>query len=116
MQRGLVRGIQTSPQGFNWVMPFSQAAPLIENAEVQRIRRDGPGDDRSLLWVARIYRIAVALNQRPAKAVQDMLGLTPPNASIWIRRARDRRLLDDSPAEVSTQVFYHPGPEVMTGL
>lgn len=62
---------------------------------VQRIRQLGPSEDESLLWLARVYKVAHAMNLPPAKAVQQQLGLTTPNASIWIRRARDRGILDD---------------------
>ncbi|WP_376918014.1 hypothetical protein [Agromyces tardus] len=53
----------------------------------------GPSDPDTLRWVARIYRAAEIVSARPAKAVQDALGLTQPTATVWIRRARDRRLI-----------------------
>mgnify|MGYP001580482981 FL=1 len=48
-----------------------------------------------MLAVARIYRYAEILQQSPAKAVQNVLGLTAPTATLWIRRARGRGLLGD---------------------
>lgn len=53
----------------------------------------GPSSDEAMLATARTYRYAVILQQSPAKLVQEVLGLTAPTATLWIRRARALGLL-----------------------
>lgn len=67
---------------------------------LEDVRRDreaivagGPSSWETLRAVARVYRAAEILGLRPAKAVQDHLGLTAPTATLWIRRARDIGLI-----------------------
>ncbi|MGF3057104.1 hypothetical protein [Microbacterium sp. YY-01] len=55
----------------------------------------GPSSDEAMLATARIYRYSQILQRRPAKAVQNALGLTAPTATLWIRRARSLGLLGD---------------------
>lgn len=63
--------------------------------DAAKVRALGPSSPEAMRWTARIYRFAAAVNERPAKAVQEQLGLTVPNASVWIRRARDTGVLVD---------------------
>ena len=64
--------------------------------QAANLKAAGPRDRETLLWVARIYTVAHALNQAPGKAVQEQLRLTGATASVWIRRARDRGLLHET--------------------
>jgi hypothetical protein len=50
--------------------------------------------DETLLWVARIYVIAELAGDPPAKAVRESLGIPESTANNWIRRAKDRGILD----------------------
>lgn len=67
----------------------------VENIAAARdeITSAGPSSSEAMLAVARVYRAAQIASERPAKAVQDVLGLTQPTATLWIRRARDLGLL-----------------------
>jgi len=53
----------------------------------------GPSSREAMLAVSRVYRAAQIASARPAKAVQDVLALTQPTATLWIRRARELGLL-----------------------
>lgn len=63
---------------------------------IDEVRSLGPGSIEALRWVARVYAAAHALWQPPAKAVQAQLQMPAPTASVWIRRARDRGLIQDT--------------------
>ncbi|UTT48841.1 hypothetical protein [Rhodococcus gordoniae] len=54
----------------------------------------GPSDGEVLLLVADLYSYADAVGLRPAKHVQETLGLPSATASRWIRRAREAGLFD----------------------
>ena len=53
----------------------------------------GPTDE-TLLWVARIYILAELAGEPPAKTVRFGLGIPESTANSWIRRAKDRGILD----------------------
>jgi hypothetical protein len=82
--------------------------------QVDAIHRLGPSQDEALRWAARVYLIAAALNMAPAKAVADQLGLTTPNASVWIRRARDRGLLSEPPRDVPPTAEFETARKVLS--
>lgn len=54
----------------------------------------GPSNGLTLRLVADLYQYASAVGLRPAKHVQDVLGLPSATASRWIRRARESGLFD----------------------
>lgn len=64
-------------------------------ATIEERVRQGPTSGQTLRLVADLYAYAHAVGLRPAKHVQDVLGLAPATTSRWIRRARDLRMLDD---------------------
>jgi hypothetical protein len=68
---------------------------VLSDDHLAEIKAAGPGNRESLIWVARIYLVAMALNSPPAKAVAEKLQLSTPTASVWIRRARDRGILTE---------------------
>ena len=65
----------------------------IADSLARELTAEGPSSQRTMLYLARIYRMAEIMNLPPAKEVQTQLHLTAPTASVWIRRARDRGLL-----------------------
>lgn len=53
---------------------------------------EGP-TDRVLRWVAHLYRLALAVEAKPTKAVQESFGLSRATTGRWIAAARDRGYL-----------------------
>ena len=91
LQEGLAQVVEFRLEsGERW--PFPLDASLASY-----VVKSGPSSTAAMEWVSRIYRLAQAVRMRPAKAVQDQLGLTVPTASVWIRRARDRGYLELAP-------------------
>jgi hypothetical protein len=80
--------------------------PIAEDLARELIAA-GPSNQRTMLYVARIYRMAEIMNLPPAREIQTQLHLTAPTASVWIRRARDRGLLPQ-PGE-GDGTLSHPG-------
>lgn len=74
----------------------AQAAIKLDSAFAhwQRPERGSSGPtDEELRYAARVYRVAVLLEQPPSAAVAEMLGITPSAARNWATRARDRGYL-----------------------
>jgi hypothetical protein len=91
LQEGLGAAVDFQlPDGSRWPFP-------LDTDLASFINKSGPSSFAAMEWVSRIYRPARAMNLRPAKAVQDQLRLSVPTASVWIRRARDRGFLPDTP-------------------
>jgi transposase-like protein len=80
--RSIVRLISTSLE--TWA---------IGDADAKEIASHGPTDE-ALTWAARTYALARLTGQSPAKVVAERFGLQPRTATNWIRRARERGLLD----------------------
>jgi hypothetical protein len=59
------------------------------------LREEGP-TDRSLQWVAHLYRYAMAISMTPAKTVEETLHLSHGTAARWIRLARQKGYLGPS--------------------
>ncbi|MCD7101952.1 hypothetical protein [Pseudoclavibacter sp. 13-3] len=78
--------------------PFSPLAPLDE--DVLSGYRAEPGGAATLQAVAMTYRMATLLSMRPAKAVRERFRLTEATATVWIRRARDRGILEPAGRKV----------------
>lgn len=53
------------------------------------ISAEGP-TDRVLQWVAHVYRLALAMNHRPTKGVEEMFGIPRATAGRWVAMARKR--------------------------
>jgi len=60
------------------------------------LSEEGPSD-RVLLWVAHLYRLGLAIDYNPTKAVEENLKVPRSTAGRWIARARERGYLE--PAE-----------------
>jgi hypothetical protein len=58
-----------------------------------RLVEAGPTDE-TLLWVARIYIMGELAGEPPAKHVMEAFGVPPSTAGYWIRRAKDRKILN----------------------
>jgi hypothetical protein len=82
--------LQPSPEGTR-----NYAISLVELSEDERGRLVAAGPtDETLLWVARIYVMAELAGDPPAKSVRETFGVPTSTASYWIKRARDRKILD----------------------
>jgi len=66
---------------------------VITPEERRRMVGAGPTDD-TLLWVARIYVMAELAGDPPAKSVKETLDIPTSTAGYWIRRAKDRGILE----------------------
>jgi len=66
---------------------------VLTPKERRRIVSAGPTDE-TLLWVARIYVMAELAGDPPAKSVKENLGIPTSTAGNWIRRAKDRGILN----------------------
>jgi len=62
--------------------------------DITRLRLQGPSQE-TLGWVAYFYNMAGILGLPPARQVERSLGLPRTTASKWVRRARERGLIDD---------------------
>jgi len=69
-------------------------APIPER-EVRRGRK--PLADRHLRDVAAVHRWATAEEVPPVRAVADEFGVSRHTAKMWVRRARERGLLEELP-------------------
>jgi hypothetical protein len=59
----------------------------------KRLVAAGPTDE-TLLWVARVYILAELAGDPPAKVVRETFGVPTSTAGYWIRRAKDRKILN----------------------
>ena len=75
---------------------FAEFTRILEVDDPDAARRmvTGGPTDEMLLWVARIYVMAELAGDPPAKAVKENLDIPMPTANNWIRRAKDRGILD----------------------
>ena len=67
----------------------------LDPAERERLRALGPGSQELLLWVGLVYRIARAIDEPPAKTVQEVFEVSPRTATNWVASARASNLLLD---------------------
>jgi hypothetical protein len=92
----LVRGVVRASVQLRIAPPSHEGiskAVVLAPKERDRLVVAGPTDE-TLLWVARIYVIAELAGDPPAKAVRESLGIPESTANNWIRRAKDRGILD----------------------
>jgi hypothetical protein len=66
---------------------------VLPQKERHRLVKAGPTDE-TLLWVARVYIMADLAGDPPAKHVRDAFGVPTSTAGYWIRRAKDRKILN----------------------
>lgn len=76
------------------VTEVHQAPVEIDETAAMRMRLDGPTPD-NLQVVARLYRVAEALQQGPTRHVASAIGLPISTAGFWVRKARDFGLLPE---------------------
>jgi len=98
--QGLIRGTvsdalelrvpQFSPEG---TTTHNVSMVVLPQEERERMVEAGPTDE-TLLWVARIYVMAELVGDPPAKHVRDSFGVPTSTAGYWIRRAKDRKILN----------------------
>jgi hypothetical protein len=60
---------------------------------------EGP-TDRVLRWVAHVYKLALALENEPTKAVEVAFGVSRPTAGRWVAAARAPERGYLGPAEI----------------
>jgi len=65
----------------------------LSDEEVARLRKQGPTDE-TLGWVAYFYNLAGILGLPPAKQVEVSLRVPRTTASKWVRRAKEKGLID----------------------
>lgn len=63
-----------------------------QEAELVRLRGPVPS---SLEWTAKIYTAAQAAGLDPVQMVTRVIGLKPPTATRWVRRAKDQGLIKE---------------------
>jgi hypothetical protein len=85
-----MRGRRTRTKGTTEIDVLDSAL-TDEQAELLRLR--GPTDE-SLEWAAYFYNLARLVGRPPAREVELSLGLPRTTASKWIRRAREKGLID----------------------
>src|ERR1035437_6246165 len=66
---------------------------VLPQRERRRLVKAGPTDE-TLLWVARVYIFAELSGDPPAKHVKDVFKVPTSTAGYWIRRAKDRTILN----------------------
>lgn len=94
----LIRGVVSdslskgdSPSEAENVFAIKQV--VLTPEERQRLVAAGPTDE-TLLWVARTYYLAELTSEPPAKSVGVTFGIPMSTANVWIRRAKDRKILN----------------------
>lgn len=65
----------------------------LSNDDAVRLAAQGPKPE-TLLWAARIYRIAQIRLDPPTRAVADAFGIPHRTASHWVRLAKERGVID----------------------
>ena len=71
---------------------------VIADEERERIRLQGPTDE-SLRMAADLYQLGRAVGLSPAKFVETNLGMPRTTVTKWIRRARNKGLIEDFDGE-----------------
>ena len=89
---------QDKPRHVGSTYPGDSPPPTLANvfslddADIQAIK-DARGVESTLIWVARIYRLAQIVAEPPAKAVQTTLDVPSTTANYWIRLSKERGFL-----------------------
>lgn len=99
--QGLLRGAVVSMVDVRLDLQPRQDGPgilsvkrvVLPQPERERLVAAGPTDE-TLLWVARFYILANLAGEPPAKFVRQTFGIPVSTAGYWIRRAKDRDILD----------------------
>lgn len=68
------------------------AQGILTTAEAERLKELGPVAE-TLEWVAKVYRLAILIDDAPAKAVQLSFDISRSSAGNWIGRARSAGLI-----------------------
>jgi len=89
---GLSHGVRTEQADGSFVTQFDPVGDLSDE-EVARLRKQGPTDE-TLGWVAYFYNLAGILGLPPAKQVEVSLRVPRTTASKWVRRAKEKGLIE----------------------
>jgi len=81
---------QRSPEG---TTDHTVGPVVLSQRARDRMVEAGPTDE-TLLWVARIYIMAELVGDPPAKHVREAFKVPTSTAGYWIRRAKDRKILN----------------------
>lgn len=90
---GLSHGVQTEQADGSFVTQFDPVDGDLSDEDVARLRTQGPTDE-TLGWVAYFYNLAGILGLPPAKQVEVSLKVPRTTASKWVRRAKEKGLID----------------------
>jgi len=90
---GLSQGVQTEQEDGSFVTQFDPVDGDLSDEDVARLRAQGPTDE-TLGWVAYFYNLAGILGLPPAKQVEVSLKVPRTTASKWVRRAKEKGLID----------------------
>ena len=90
---GLSHGVRTEQEDGSFVTQFDPVDSDLSDEEVARLRKQGPTDE-TLEWVAYFYNLAGILGLPPAKQVEVSLKVPRTTASKWVRRAKEKGLID----------------------
>jgi hypothetical protein len=90
---GLSQGVRTEQADGSFVTQFNPVYGDLSDEEVARLRKQGPTDE-TLGWVAYSYNLAGILGLPPARQVEVDLGVPRTTASKWVRRAKEKGLID----------------------
>ena len=86
--------VQEVVKGLTMPVPFGRKEPAkFTRKEIKTLVEAGP-TDQTLEVVARIYVIAELSGEPPAKSVRETFKVPPSTAGYWIRRAKDRGILN----------------------
>lgn len=61
---------------------------IVTHADIESARTAGPSSRESLFLVSKIYMLAQAIQDRPAKAIQELFGVSPRTAGNWIAKSK----------------------------
>ena len=73
----------------NLCIPLNDWEMLLNDVPLRKYRDDGPIEN-TLLWVARIYRVAQLLRKPPTKTVAERFGIPSRTASHWVKLMKER--------------------------
>ena len=90
---GVSRTVQRTEQKDGSFVTQIEPVDELSDEEVARLRKQGPTEE-TLGWVAYFYNLAGILGLPPAKQVEVSLKVPRTTASKWVRRAKEKGLID----------------------
>ena len=76
---------------------------LMDNVPFQEYRVEGPTEN-TLIWVARVYRVAQLLRKSPTKSVAERFGIPTRTASHWVKLMKERIWTEGTPNKNSADL------------